>query len=661
MSPAAVVVNAAQDYTFAGGPIATGSLTKDGTGALVLENDNIYAGPTVIANGNLQVGNGGTTGRLGTGAVANNGGLIFNRADDLVVDNSISGSGLVTQFGSATVGLTASNSYAGNTTINNGVLAVRNNSALGSVASGTTVNAGGQLFIDQNVNITNESLTLSGAGPGSGALRKGGGGPTTWTGPVNLFSDATIQIDGGATLSLLEAGGITGFDTPLTLASDGGAQGFVTGPITIDAASLTKVGAGNWTVAATNTYTGKTFINGGTLFIPAVTALGPISTPTADFVTFGGGLLGATANLDFNDGQRGFTLAGDGGFNVASNVTVTVANGIAGFGNLSKWGEGTLILNGSHAFTGNLNLDRGGDGNLSDGITRITSAAAVANVTAIQIRRTSVRHRQRRHLAARSHGWLDGFSHLFSLTCRNNTTTPTIQNLSGTNTLSGPTYIFTGGNQVLYQAEANSRLVLGGSIQYHGTLQAARNLRFPGSGEVLITGNILLSTNGTTPVNVVKTGTGHPDAGRRQRLLSTTTVEGGLCLVSGSISSTGAVTVVGGTLAGTGTINAPVDVQAGGTLAPGTSIGTLTINNNLTLAGTTVIEVNKANGQRDQVVGIGALTYGGTCLPPMLPALRWRETRSRSSAPRLRPEISPVSSAPPAPAWSGSSIRPPAS
>jgi outer membrane autotransporter protein len=69
-----------------------------------------------------------------------------------------------------------------------------------------------------------------------------------------------------------------------------------------------------------------------------------------------------------------------------------------------------------------------------------------------------------------------------------------------------------------------------------------------------------------------------------------------------------------GTLGGTGTIPCPVDIGPGGTLSPGASIGTLTINNTLTLHAdsTTRMEINATASTRDQVVGVTTLSYGGT-------------------------------------------------
>ena len=92
----------------------------------------------------------------------------------------------------------------------------------------------------------------------------------------------------------------------------------------------------------------------------------------------------------------------------------------------------------------------------------------------------------------------------------------------------------------------------------------------------------------------------------------TTTVSNGALIVNGSFG-TNAVAVRGGTLAGYGTIAGPVTVYAGGTLSPGSnSIGALTINNSLTLAGATYLELNKSQLTNDSVLGLTSISYGGT-------------------------------------------------
>lgn len=86
----------------------------------------------------------------------------------------------------------------------------------------------------------------------------------------------------------------------------------------------------------------------------------------------------------------------------------------------------------------------------------------------------------------------------------------------------------------------------------------------------------------------------------------------GVLLLEGINTYSADTTVTGGTLGGTGTIAGAVIVQAGGNLAPGASIGILTVNGNLTLNGTFTAEVNSgASTNCDRVTGIATVNYGG--------------------------------------------------
>ncbi|MEX1084985.1 MAG: autotransporter-associated beta strand repeat-containing protein, partial [Steroidobacteraceae bacterium] len=59
---------------FAGVISGTGGLTKSGASTQILSGANSYSGTTTITGGTLQIGNGGTTGTLGTGDVTVTGG-----------------------------------------------------------------------------------------------------------------------------------------------------------------------------------------------------------------------------------------------------------------------------------------------------------------------------------------------------------------------------------------------------------------------------------------------------------------------------------------------------------------------------------------------------------------------------------------------------------
>ncbi|MGA2031189.1 MAG: autotransporter-associated beta strand repeat-containing protein [Thermoguttaceae bacterium] len=89
--------------TPAGGSSLGGSLTKVGNGALVLTANNSYSGATNISGGTLQVGAGSNSGTVGTGPIANNATLVYNRSDVYPITNAVSGSGAtVIQSGTVT-------------------------------------------------------------------------------------------------------------------------------------------------------------------------------------------------------------------------------------------------------------------------------------------------------------------------------------------------------------------------------------------------------------------------------------------------------------------------------------------------------------------------------------------------------------------------------
>ena len=110
-----------------------GSVVQQGAGTIVLTGANTYGNTTVNA-GFLNVGSGGTTGTLGTGAVALGFGttLTFNRSNVMAVPNAITGGGSVVQQGLGTTTLNGANTYTGTTTIAHGSL-------IAATAGGTAI------------------------------------------------------------------------------------------------------------------------------------------------------------------------------------------------------------------------------------------------------------------------------------------------------------------------------------------------------------------------------------------------------------------------------------------------------------------------------------------------------------------------------------------
>jgi len=111
--------------------------------------------------------------------------------------------------------------------------------------------------------------------------------------------------------------------------------------------------------------------------------------------------------------------------------------------------------------------------------------------------------------------------------------------------------------------------------------------------------------------DVIKQGAGRLFLTGTNTYTGATTISEGSLLVNGVITAS-AVTVTSGTLGGNGLLKGPVTIQSSGRLAPGASVGTLTISNSLNLSGVTVMELNPAAGTNDLVTGLTTVTYGGT-------------------------------------------------
>lgn len=129
-----------------------------------------------------------------------------------------------------------------------------------------------------------------------------------------------------------------------------------------------------------------------------------------------------------------------------------------------------------------------------------------------------------------------------------------------------------------------------------------------GAGNGSVNGNI---TDGGGALSVSLVGPGTWTLNGVNTYSGGTTNLGGTLLVNGSLAS-GNVIAISGTLGGGGVIGGAVTMQSGSTLSPGNSIGKLTINNDLTLAGMTLLEINKSAMTNDQLVVAGTLTFGGT-------------------------------------------------
>jgi len=174
--------------TYGGSLSGTGAgLKKVGTGTLTLTGASDYSGATVIAAGRLQLGNGATSGSIAGSTVANQGTLIFNRADKVLFDASISGTGTVVHAGAGKTILTADHSYQGPTAVQAGTLQIDGQytgGGLFSVQSGATL--GGKGSIVGDVFVDTDALLTPGASIESLEI----------FGDVRLLGSLVIEADG---------------------------------------------------------------------------------------------------------------------------------------------------------------------------------------------------------------------------------------------------------------------------------------------------------------------------------------------------------------------------------------------------------------------------------------------------------------------------------
>jgi len=216
---------------FAGVIEGTGGIDKLTNGTLILTGANTYSGITTISAGTLQIGNGGTTGTLGTGNVVNNRALVFNRSNMQTVANVISGTGTLTQAGTGATILTGTSTYTGATIVDAGTLSVN-----GSIAQSSSVTVNGGL-LGGNGQVPTVLVNTGGsigAGNSVGTLTVNGNltlaaGSTTIAEVQGAVSDR-INVTGTAalagTLRIVPLGGAYLFGTPYTLLSaQGGRNG----------------------------------------------------------------------------------------------------------------------------------------------------------------------------------------------------------------------------------------------------------------------------------------------------------------------------------------------------------------------------------------------------------------------------------------------------
>lgn len=370
-----------------------GAITLEGGGRIETV-DGPSNSATFTLNGNVtRVAVGAPSAEISGRLNLNGGTRTFDVANsdadvDLLVSAVISGAGgsNLIKTGAGTLHLTGNNSYAGDTTINAGVLRASSASALGAANFNNTVAAGAALEFAGNFTLNETGLTLTGSGlGGTGALRSVSGsnaynnqlqlnaggvsvgvdagaalslGGAVNGGTLTKVGDGTLTFSGGTAYNasglVVNAGTVilgrtansnfvgstvTVNDGVLRLAANQQIADFQT--VTVNAPGVFDLDGRNETITALVLGGGAVTTGAGTLtFINSATPV--TSTASATTASISGSIVLTSSNSAFS--------VADGAAATDLSVTASIASS-GGFQQFLKTGAGTLALSGNNTFT----------------------------------------------------------------------------------------------------------------------------------------------------------------------------------------------------------------------------------------------------------------------------------------------------------------------
>jgi outer membrane autotransporter protein len=205
----------------------------------------------------------------------------------------------LTKTGLGTLILTGTNTYTGGTTVTGGTLQIGNGWTMGSIVGNVTDDA--TLAFDRS-----DSVTFAGTITGSGSLAQMGLGTliltadNLFTGATNIAAVSTLQLGNGGT-----TGNVAGNIVDNGLLSFNRSNTLDFARVISGTGSVQQNGSGTTILSGTNTYTGGTVVNAGTLEVNNAQALG------LGDVQVNGGVLRADPqpiNVQGNYTQNGGTL-----------------------------------------------------------------------------------------------------------------------------------------------------------------------------------------------------------------------------------------------------------------------------------------------------------------------------------------------------------------
>lgn len=300
-----------------------------------------------------------------------------------------------------------------------------------------------------------------------------------------------------------------------------------------------KVGTSTWTLAGTTMAATPWALSGGTL---SISSDGNLGNPSGT-LAFNGGTLQTTAGIVMN---RATTLEAPGGtIETQAGTTLTQQGRISGSGGLAKTGDGTLTLTANNTYTGATTISAG---TLQLGVGG-TSGAIAGDV--INNGLLVLNHSDTFNVP----GAISGSGSLG-------------QNGTGTSVLTGD-LTYTGGTTVnagtLQLGNGGTSGSIRGNVVNQGTLAFNRADRVSVDGIISGMGAIRQIGSGQTILS-----------GNNSGFIGTTSIQAGTLAVNGNLCGSTNVGA-GGRLQGNGTV---CDTSNSGVIAPGNSIGTLTVAGN---------------------------------------------------------------------------------
>jgi autotransporter-associated beta strand protein len=370
------VVGPGTDLLVSGVVKGSKQLTKSGAGTMALTATNTSTGGFNITAGTLNVGNGGTTGDMGSGTVAigASGTVSVTRTTDITFANTLTGSGIFSKAASAGVTTLSGNlsGFSGTMAVDAGTSSVAN---VLSLASGTSTSAavtigqygalrssgtatvgnvtlvsGGNLQVQVGTPTVDTSFfTTSGTFTfvtGSGIIVSNTSAIDAGTYRILNYGSGALTYNGGEDITGLTASGLAPSRNVFTLSNDTTAKtldmivtGVAANLIWNGSASTwdsTQATAGAWN--NTGTSASDVFYNYDNV------TLDDSVVSSAQTITLSGTIAPGTITVS---GARDYTLTGTGL--------------LSGGGNITKNGAGTLRLEntGANALTGNITVNSG--------------------------------------------------------------------------------------------------------------------------------------------------------------------------------------------------------------------------------------------------------------------------------------------------------------